>query len=481
MYHRPSRFDSGPKHFSQRDGWMQVDSSQATFWRDERTVSPLPFFVATIALVLFTWVWIDIIYVWHSLAPLSEPPSRAELLRTRPVTAEILIYVLAGSVTAFLCQPHPWRALGLLAWGGIAFWIMMIIGMVGGYSPHFGRHIFAFIAGILWYVPFATALRRLPHVPLSNGMQRLYDWPAAMVLGLLSIWLFADAEYTFNISRLVRDLVAPSQYPALWKGIATRAWILFSIATVALIVIIYIFRREMLEALGELLCLPLYRFKVVGPGVGHFPCYGPVIVIGNHASFSDPLWVAKVIPRQVTPMMTSVYFDKPGLRFLVEDIVNAIRVQDVARRKETPPELLEGIKRLDQGECLLIFPEGRMRNHEEELLKHFGQGIWHILKERPEVPIVPVWIEGGWGSFFSYHGGTPPMSKGKWMDWNRKITIVLGDPIVLDSLILQEHQTTRNYLMELTLGLRRYLAKNHNGKGVVVAAKPVSGEVGVRV
>src|SRR5688572_8838342 len=92
-------------------------------WNDPKTASPLPFIVGTIALVLFTWVWMDINYVWHYLAPLQSPPARDELLSTRPVTSSVLLYVSLGAVGAFLCQPHPWRALGLLGWAGLAFWI----------------------------------------------------------------------------------------------------------------------------------------------------------------------------------------------------------------------------------------------------------------------------------------------------------------------------------------------------------------------
>ena len=65
-------------------------SSSPPTWRDDRTVSPLPFFVGIIALLLFTWLWIDINYVWHFLTPLNGPPPTNELLRTRPVTAVVL-------------------------------------------------------------------------------------------------------------------------------------------------------------------------------------------------------------------------------------------------------------------------------------------------------------------------------------------------------------------------------------------------------
>ncbi len=453
---------------------MSSSSPQPPDWRDDRTVSPLPFFVGIIALLLFTWLWIDVNYVWHYLSPLGGPPPRDELLRTRPMTAVILGYMLIGSTVAFLLQPHPWRALGLLPWGGLFLWVLMIIGLVVDYSSTLGRPLFAIVAGILWYVPFSTGMRRLSQVPIMEGMRKPLDWAAAAFMGGLSLLLYGWSDYNHKINDLVRrsDRLTTSEnpfptmntqiYQALWEGVQTRAWILFLIATVVLIFWIYLYRREMFESFFELFFLPIYRFKLVGPGVGQFPTYGPVLIVANHASYFDPVWIGKVVPRQITPMMTSVFFDRAGLKFLVKDIFGCIRVADVARRKETPPELGEAIERLKHGECVLLFPEGRMRRTEDELLKHFGQGVWHILKERPNTPVVPIWIEGGWGSFASYYGGTEPtVNKGKWFDWNRKITLVLGEPIVLDPPLLEQHQSTRKYLMDCVLTLRKFLPKNH--------------------
>ena len=110
---------------------------------------------------------------------------------------------------------------------------------------------------------------------LSSGtwggpLRTAATWLAALVLGLLSLWLYADSDYSINIVRLAREILSPDQYHRAWAGIGTRAWILFLIATVALLVIVYIFRREMLESFTELIFLPFYRFKLLGPGVGHF-------------------------------------------------------------------------------------------------------------------------------------------------------------------------------------------------------------------
>lgn len=448
---------------------MSSASPNVRTWRDDRTVSPLPFFVGAIALLLFTWLWIDVNYVWHYLSPLSSVPAREELLRTRPMTAVVLGYMLIGATAAFLVQPHPWRALGFLPWFGIFLWILMLIGLIVQYSIA-GRALFAIVAGILWYVPFATALRRLPYVSIMEGMRKPLDWAAAAFMGGLALLLFAWSDYNHKINDLVRRSVSADTpllmnqqaYQALWEGVQTRAWILFLIATVVLLLWLYLFRREMFESIAEAFVLPWYRFKLVGPGIGHFPTYGPVLVIANHASWFDPIWVGKIVPRQITPMMTSTFYDKPGLKFIVKEIFRTIRVMDVARRKEAP-ELAEAVERLQHGECVLLFPEGRMRRDENELLKHFSQGVWHILKERPDTPIVPMWIEGGWGSYASYANGTPPaVNKSIRLEWNRRITVVLGEPILIDPPLLVEHQTTRKYLMDCVLALRKFLPRSPN-------------------
>ena len=52
-------------------------------------------------------------------------------------------------------------------------------------------------------------------------------------------------------------------------------------------------------------------------------------------------------------------------------------------------------------------------------LSQFGQGVWHILHERPDTPVVVCWIEGGWGCYFSYYNGPPTVNKR--FDWWRRI------------------------------------------------------------
>jgi 1-acyl-sn-glycerol-3-phosphate acyltransferase len=212
----------------------------------------------------------------------------------------------------------------------------------------------------------------------------------------------------------------------------------------------------LLELVATTIALPLYRFRAVGPGAHTIPRHGPLIIIANHAAWFDPLWLGRIVPRAVTPMMSSKYFDLPVISFLMRKVVRTIRVQDSHYRQEAP-ELDEAVQRLDAGECLMIFPEGRVRRHEERLLENFQQGVWRILRERPQTPVVACWIEGSWGSFWSHRYG--PVGRNKPFDFLRRITIAVGRPEILPPDLLADHRKTRHYLRERVLSLRAFAAK----------------------
>jgi 1-acyl-sn-glycerol-3-phosphate acyltransferase len=211
---------------------------------------------------------------------------------------------------------------------------------------------------------------------------------------------------------------------------------------------------QTLEVIVEWVMAPMYRVRVRGPGAGKIPARGPLLLVVNHASYVDPFLVAKVVPRHVRPMMTARFYDVPGIHWLMTHVVRAIRVPEPTFRREVP-ELQVAIEALEQGDCVLVFPEGGMRRTDEQLLRPFGQGIWHILRALPDTPVVVFWIEGGWGSWTSYRNG-PPM-KNKKRDFWRRVVIAVEEPQVLPTEALADHRSTRHYLMRACLEARRHL------------------------
>jgi 1-acyl-sn-glycerol-3-phosphate acyltransferase len=335
-----------------------------------------------------------------------------------------------GSLLVAL-ERQPYRCLGFVPGGllGAALSLLWLRSAQDG--PAFAIGAMAAIVTIPFW---ANCQARLPWQHQSRGL-------AILSLGTLTLAL--------AVGCLAASLEEGGYLPL------RRQIILAALATAACSFIsFWLWGRELLELLFEVLLWPVYRIRVWGPGLSTIPREGPVIVLANHAAWFDPLWVGKVMPRILVPMMTSKFFDLPVLHWLMKHTVRAIRVPEVAFRRQAP-ELNEAINVLDRGQCLLIFPEGGIKRKPDQVLHPFGQGIWRILKERPDTPVVASWIEGNWGSSTSFFNGPP--FKGKPLDWWRRIDIGVAPVERLSADMLKDQRATRQHLMDACLGARQYI------------------------
>ncbi|MFO0867101.1 MAG: MFS transporter [Gemmataceae bacterium] len=339
-----------------------------------------------------------------------------------------------GSLLAGL-QRHPRRVLGFAPIGAVGMSIGLLVAAfaVDLPSPTLCV-IFGVMAGLV-NVPLATAYQcDVPADARGNAMA-VRNFADNVCIALMSFALFLLGRYAG---------LSPSMQLLIVASVAT----LFAFATIVRL------RRELLELSVELVFLIMYRIRGFGPALERMPSKGPIVVIANHACWMDPMLIAKVLPRRVHPMMTADFFDLPVIRWLMVYFIEAIRVP-VARFRREAPELKDAVARLDKQDCLMVFPEGALRRKEELPLKMFGQGVVHILRERPHVPIVPCWIEGNWGSYFSYQNGPP--TKNKRFDLRRQIDIVVGEPIVVTAEQLEDQRAMRLFLMQECLKLRAVL------------------------
>lgn len=350
---------------------------------------------------------------------------------------ESAVWLFGGlAVGSFLagCQPHARRVLGLVPIGAAGLTLGLLLFSLGvGPSP-----ILLALLGIM---------AGLINVPLSATYQAIV--PADARGNAMALRYMTDALGILLVGGMLFGL---SQAEIL--SLHGQLWLLTGITFIAAIVSCRWLLRELLELLTELSIVPFYRVKAIGPGLDDFPMRGPLIVLSNHAAYLDPVWVAKIIPRQMIPMMTSAFFDLPVIRWLMVNVAGTIRVEASRFRREVP-EIQQAIAVLDRGDSLLVFPEGSLRRKEDRPLRLFGQGIWHILRERPDTPVVVCWVEGNWGSYFSYRNGPP--TKNKRIDIRRPIDIAVGPAQVLDRSLLEDQRATRQYLMQVCLETRRYL------------------------
>lgn len=177
-----------------------------------------------------------------------------------------------------------------------------------------------------------------------------------------------------------------------------------------------------LRALGAVLLRAGYRLEIEGQGL--VPAEGGVLVVSNHVSFHDWLFVGVALRRPPRFVMHRHHFKYPALRAFF----GASRVIPIAPGKEDAAERDRALEAIDaalaRGELVVIFPEGTMTP--DGRLSPFRPGLERIVARRP-VPVVPIGITGLFGSFFSRAHGAPMSGRPRRL--RARVTVRIGRPI----------------------------------------------------
>jgi len=147
---------------------------------------------------------------------------------------------------------------------------------------------------------------------------------------------------------------------------------------------------------GLIVSFARFITAVQGKWEGIEPVDGQRIYFANHASHGDFILIWTVLPprlRQRTrPVAGADYWLKGQLRrFIGRDAFNAVLIDhDRESRRDDPIALMTAA--LDGGASLIVFPEGT-RNTGEAPLLPFKSGLYHLARARPDLDLVPVWID----------------------------------------------------------------------------------------
>jgi len=164
----------------------------------------------------------------------------------------------------------------------------------------------------------------------------------------------------------------------------------------------------------------LYRVRVYGRE--HVPENGPALIISNHLSLMDGFligWAAR--HRNVRFMIWRPYYEHPVWGAFLRTL-KAIPIGSSGPR-DLIGALRMARKELEAGEVVCIFAEGSVSRTGHTL--PFKRGMEKVV-EGLDVPIVPANLDGVWGGYFSFRGG----SLVKWPKrWRWPIQIRFGDPL----------------------------------------------------
>ncbi|MFC0014691.1 MULTISPECIES: 1-acyl-sn-glycerol-3-phosphate acyltransferase [Allobacillus] len=166
----------------------------------------------------------------------------------------------------------------------------------------------------------------------------------------------------------------------------------------------------MLYPLGKFLVSVLFKllFKIKVIGKENIPKDGPVIICSNHISNYDPPTVGITSPRTIHFMAKEELFEKKGIGFILRN-VNAFPVKRGMRDRNA---LRKGLKLLEEGNVLGLFPEGTRSKTGQVKKGLAGAGFFAM---RSNATVIPCAIIG------KYERSKP-------------LTVIYGKPIQFESL-----------------------------------------------
>ncbi|MFQ5981833.1 MAG: MFS transporter [Woeseiaceae bacterium] len=285
--------------------------------------------------------------------------------------------VAVDSVGEFLARPGSWR-------------IWVDLSLLGAFGGFYSVPLYALIQN-------RTERQHLSRVIAANNI-------------INALFMVAAAALAFGV--LSSGLSIPQFYLIL--------------AVLNALVAIYIFTllpEFLMRFLVWILINTLYRVRP--SGIENIPDKGPAVLVCNHVSFVDGLFVGGSIRRPVRFVMYHKIFQIPLLRF----IFKTAKAIPIAPAKEDETLLAEAFdqidKELEAGQLVCIFPEGGISTDGE--VQRFRPGIEKII-ERRAVPVIPIALGGLWGSWFSRRtgGGLHKIPGRLWA----KVSVRIGEAVL---------------------------------------------------
>lgn len=201
---------------------------------------------------------------------------------------------------------------------------------------------------------------------------------------------------------------------------------------------VYIFKivpEFTMRFLVWLLSHTMYRVRHVN--LEAIPDEGAAVLVCNHVSYVDALLIAGSIRRPVRFVMYYRIFSLPVLNF----VFRTAGAVPIAARHEDEGIYERAFQRiadyLRDGELVCIFPEGKLTADGE--MNEFRAGIERIIEET-QVPVIPMALQGLWGSFFSRDP-----NKGFFRRLWSRVSLVAGEsvaPEAVERLDLQARVTS---------------------------------------
>lgn len=271
---------------------------------------------------------------------------------------------------------------GLIPLGSLGLTLMAAL--LGGKGLSFTQvavdlSLLGFFGGF-FIVPIAALLQHRPDKENKGGVQA-----AANLLSFIGIFCASGVYYLVTV---ILHLKPPTVF--LFTAAATLG---------ATAYVLWLLPDSLLRFILWALTRTIYRIRVMGRE--NIPAKGGALLVCNHVSFVDALLMLVSTDRQVRFMMFQAHYDLPYIKPFAR-ILGVIPISSEQRPREMIRSLQLASDAIRAGEVVCIFAEGQITRIGH--LLPFRRGFERIMKD-VEAPILPVGMDGVWGSIFSFDKG----------------------------------------------------------------------------
>jgi acyl-[acyl-carrier-protein]-phospholipid O-acyltransferase / long-chain-fatty-acid--[acyl-carrier-protein] ligase len=217
----------------------------------------------------------------------------------------------------------------------------------------------------------------------------------------------------------------------------------------ALIYVLWLLPDSMLRLLLWIAAHTIYRLDLKGQEM--IPTTGGALLTPNHSSWVDAVLLIASTDRPIRFLMFKGVYEKP----LIKPFAKILNIIPIAS-DQSPREMIHSMRiasdALRNGQVVCIFPEGEITRIGQML--SFRRGFERIVKGI-DVPIIPVYIDGIWGSIFSF-------SEGRFL-WKRPrsipypVRITFGKPLPSTATAPEVRQAVQNLEVDAFQRRRPYM------------------------
>ncbi|MBB5350252.1 acyl-[acyl-carrier-protein]-phospholipid O-acyltransferase/long-chain-fatty-acid--[acyl-carrier-protein] ligase [Haloferula luteola] len=241
------------------------------------------------------------------------------------------------------------------------------------------------------------------------GVMTLLAFFAALFLAPLNAWIQdrypaakrGELQSAVNLQDCLAGILAVVIIKfggSLLKGMdplaALRTLLLFGALGCGAITlgIIRLLPAHFARVIGLSIVRSIYRIRAVDDH--HLPREGGVLMLPNHVSWADAFFLTAASPRPVRFVMDATYMQYAPVRWFC----TLFHTVPISLGK--PREALKiAATALANGDVVCLFPEGQLTR--TGTLQALQRGC-ELIARQGGAPVVPVWMDGAWGSIFSF-------------------------------------------------------------------------------